>query len=51
MKQYRELTIQNNFMFTKVMSDERLMKKLLERNFPSLNIKDLKVVIKEKNTG
>lgn len=48
MKQYRELTIQNNFMFTKVMSDERLMKKLLERIFPSLNIRDLKVVIKEK---
>ena len=47
MKQYRELTIQNNFMFTKVMSDGRLMKKLLERIFPSLNIRDLKVVIKE----
>lgn len=48
-KQYRELTIQNNFMITKVMSDERLMKKLLERIFPSMNIKDLKVVIKEKH--
>ena len=48
MKQYRELKIQNNFMFTKVMSNEGLMKKLLERIFPSLNIRDLKVVIKEK---
>ncbi len=45
---YSKLTISSNFIFTRVMRDPRLLKKLLERVMPEKNISDLNVVIEEK---
>ena len=47
MKDYKQLTITDNFMFTKVMSDERLLKGLLERIIPGLDTAHISIVIKE----
>ena len=49
MKQkYSRLTIKNNFLFTKVMSDPVLMRQLLQRVLPERSIGDLQVNIEEK---
>ena len=45
---YSDLTISNNFIFTKVMSDKELMKELLEKILPERRISDLKVISEEK---
>ena len=45
---YSKLTISSNFIFTRVMRDPRLLKKLLERVMPEKSISDLNVVIEEK---
>ena len=48
-KKYEELTIQDNFIFTKVMEQKRLMIQLLKRIFPDKEIGDIEF-IKSENT-
>ena len=50
-KPYEELTISENFIFTKVMSDKEMLKGLLVRILPDLNIDDIDIVIKEKTVS
>ena len=48
-KSYDELTIQDNFIFTKVMEQKKLMIQLLKRIFPNEDIGDIEL-IKSENT-
>lgn len=47
--EYSRLTISNNFIFTRVMSEPKLMKQLLKRIFPRKRITDLRVIIEERS--
>ena len=46
-KKYEELTIQDNFIFTKVMEQKRLMIQLLQRIFPDKEIGDIEFINSE----
>ena len=46
--EYEKLTIQNNFIFTKVMEDPHLLKELLRRILPGLPEGKLHIVVKER---
>ena len=49
MKSYDELTIQDDFMFGKVMQDINNLKPLLERILPEIDFTDLKLVIPQRS--
>ena len=51
LRQYEELTIRDNFIFTKVMSDPVILKKLLARIIPGISTEKIKVTVKEKTFG
>ena len=46
---YEELTICDDFMFSKVMADETLLKELLIRIIPDLRVKEFDLVISQRN--
>ena len=47
-KRYEDLPIQENFIFTKVMSDPKLLKGLLIQILPHLDLSEIQIVLKEK---
>ena len=49
MKSYDDLTITNDFMFRKVMADEKLIKELLKRIIPSLPVEDFNLVLAQRS--